>query len=162
MNAIPIDTVVLLQGLAILQLITILLVIILWFALAGTKKRLKRLLKGDSLASLEDVIIQNQEHIHKLNQQTKLQEAENQRIYKLISNLKGKLGMVRYNAFNTEGSDLSFSIALVDDSKSGLVLSGIHSREHTYIYAKPLENGTSTYTLTPEEKEAIQKTEMKS
>jgi hypothetical protein len=157
MNGISFDSNIVVQGLAILQLITIVLVMIIWFALANTKKRVKGMLKGNSMASLEDVIIKNQEQIHALQQQVKSQEHENRRIHELISGLKGKMGVLRYNAFATEGSDLSFSVALVDDSKNGVVITGIHSRDHTYIYAKPVENGSSSYTLTPEEKEAIEK-----
>lgn len=66
-----------------------------------------------------------------------------------------KIGIVRYNAFKDTGSDLSFSLAILDDYNDGVVLNGIYSREMSNIYAKPIKNGTSTYTISPEEKEAI-------
>ncbi len=66
-----------------------------------------------------------------------------------------KVGIYRYNAFKDTGSDLSFTLALLNDYNDGVVLNGIYSREMSNIYAKPIKNGTSTYTISPEEKEAI-------
>ena len=68
-----------------------------------------------------------------------------------------KIGIVRYSAFRDTGSDLSFSLALLDEKNNGVVLNGIYSREMSNIYAKPVENGESTYTLSEEEKQAINK-----
>lgn len=68
-----------------------------------------------------------------------------------------KIGLVRYNAFKDTGSDLSFTLALLNEKNTGVVLNGIYSREMSNIYAKPVENGISTYTLSEEEKQAIKK-----
>ena len=68
-----------------------------------------------------------------------------------------KVGMVRYSAFKDTGSDLSFTLALLDENNDGVVLNGIYSREISNIYAKPVTNGTSTYTISDEEAKAIQK-----
>ena len=68
-----------------------------------------------------------------------------------------KVGIVRYNAFKDTGSDLSFALALLDENKDGIVLNGIYSREMSNIYAKPVEQGKSTYTLSEEETQAIEK-----
>lgn len=68
-----------------------------------------------------------------------------------------RVGIVRYSAFRDTGSDLSFALALLDDYNNGVVLNGIYSREMSNIYAKPVEKGTSSYTLSKEETEAIDK-----
>ena len=68
-----------------------------------------------------------------------------------------KIGIIRYNAFKDTGSDLSFALAMLDDKNNGVVLNGIYSREMSNIYAKPVENGKSSYTLSEEEKSAIDK-----
>ncbi|MHB0884797.1 MAG: DUF4446 family protein [Bacillota bacterium] len=65
------------------------------------------------------------------------------------------LGLVRFNAFEGVGSDLSFSLALMDGRKDGVVLSSLFGRDESRVYAKPLRGGQSTYQLTSEEKEAI-------
>lgn len=68
-----------------------------------------------------------------------------------------KVGIVRYSAFENIGSDLSFTLALLDEDNNGVVLNGIYSGDMSNIYAKPVENGKSTYTLSEQEKEAIKK-----
>lgn len=68
-----------------------------------------------------------------------------------------KIGIVRYNAFKDVGSDLSFTLAILDDYNNGVVLNGIYARDSSNIYAKPIENGQSKYILSEEEKEAVNK-----
>ncbi len=68
-----------------------------------------------------------------------------------------KVGIVRYNAFKDTGSDLSFALALLDEHNDGVVLNGIYSREISNIYAKPVKDGKSSYTVSEEEQEAIKK-----
>ena len=53
------------------------------------------------------------------------------------------------------GADLSFAIAMLDAEDNGIVLNGIYSRDGSYVYSKPVQNGQSTYQLSDEEKEAI-------
>ena len=68
-----------------------------------------------------------------------------------------KVGILRYSAFQDTGSDLSFTLALLNEDDNGVVFNGIYSREMSNIYAKPIENGKSKYTLSEEEKEAIKR-----
>lgn len=74
-----------------------------------------------------------------------------------IANCIQKIGIVRYSAFKDTGSDLSFTLALLNEENSGVVLNGIYSQDMSNIYAKPVEKGESKYTLSAEEKEAIKK-----
>ena len=68
-----------------------------------------------------------------------------------------KVGIVRYSTFKDTGSDLSFAVAMLDENNDGIVFNGIYSREMSNIYAKPVKNGVSEYTLSEEEKEAIRR-----
>lgn len=65
------------------------------------------------------------------------------------------MGVVRFNPFQDSGGDQSFAIALVDGHGNGVVLSSLHGRDATRVYAKPLQRWESTYSLTDEEKQAI-------
>jgi len=65
------------------------------------------------------------------------------------------LGVVRFNPFHDTGGDQSFAIALVDGHGNGVVLSSLHARDVTRVYAKPLQKWESSYSLTDEEKQAI-------
>lgn len=91
-------------------------------------------------------------------------EKQNAEILNYIKNVDNdlnkciqKIGIVRYNAFQDTGSDLSFALALLDEKNNGVVLNGIYSREMSNIYAKPVENGESKYTISEEEGLAIEK-----
>ena len=68
-----------------------------------------------------------------------------------------KVGMVRFNPFKEGGGDQSFSVAVLDDSNNGFVITSLYSNANNRVYAKPVEKGVSSYTLSQEEKEAISK-----
>ncbi len=68
-----------------------------------------------------------------------------------------RVGVVRFNPFSDTGGDQSFAVALLDGHDDGVVFSGLHSRAGCRVYAKPVTGGTSTYNLSAEEQEAIQK-----
>ena len=63
--------------------------------------------------------------------------------------------LVRYDAYNEQSGQQSFSIAMLDDTRSGLVLSCIHHREQARVYAKEVRHGESELALSPEEEEAV-------
>ncbi|HYN63570.1 MAG TPA: DUF4446 family protein [Candidatus Limnocylindrales bacterium] len=65
------------------------------------------------------------------------------------------IGLVRFNPFDDTGSDQSFAIALLDDRRDGLVISSLHGRSNTRVFAKPVEGGSSSHTLSDEETKAI-------
>jgi hypothetical protein len=68
-----------------------------------------------------------------------------------------KVGIVRFNPFSEVGSDQSFSIALLDGKDDGVVITSLYTREENRIYGKPIKGGVSEYSLSEEEKEAIEK-----
>lgn len=67
-----------------------------------------------------------------------------------------KKGFVRYNPFGDVGGNQSFSLCLLNKESDGYVISSIHSREGTRVYAKTVEGGKSEYNLSEEEKKSIQ------
>ena len=67
-----------------------------------------------------------------------------------------KIGIIRYSAFKDTGSDLSFSLALLNDNNDGVILNGIYSREMSNIYAKQVQAGKTNGKLSEEEKQALE------
>jgi Protein of unknown function (DUF4446) len=63
--------------------------------------------------------------------------------------------LVRYDAYNELSGRQSVSIALLDGTSSGVVLSCIHHREQARVYAKQVRDGHSELELSPEEAEAM-------
>ncbi len=78
-------------------------------------------------------------------------------ILEMAKNSIQNVGVIRYNAFDDTGSDLSFAVALLDHRGDGLVISSLFGRNETRTYAKPVRNGVSDYLLSSEEELAIQK-----
>lgn len=79
--------------------------------------------------------------------------------YRLVeSRSRGSLqhvGLVRFNPFADTGSDQSFAIALLDDEQSGIVISSLHGRGGTRIFAKPIQAGQASHVLSDEEQKAV-------
>lgn len=67
------------------------------------------------------------------------------------------LGFMRFNPFRETGGDQSFVLALADGYGNGAVISTLHSRDATRVYAKPLAAWASSYPLTDEEQAVIRK-----
>ncbi len=64
--------------------------------------------------------------------------------------------LVRYDAYNELSGRQSVSIALLDEMRSGVVLSCIHHRDQARVYAKQVREGRSELELSPEEEQAVQ------
>ncbi|MEJ7689668.1 MAG: DUF4446 family protein [Nocardioidaceae bacterium] len=65
------------------------------------------------------------------------------------------LAVVRYDAFGDMGGHLSWSMALLDDSGDGVVLTSIHGRSDSRTYAKNIASWSANQQLSPEEDEAV-------
>jgi hypothetical protein len=64
-------------------------------------------------------------------------------------------GLLRYDAYNEMSGRQSTSIALLDATRSGVVLSSIHHRDQARLYAKHVRDGEAEIVLSPEEEEAV-------
>jgi hypothetical protein len=67
------------------------------------------------------------------------------------------IGSIRFSPFRHTGGAQSFALALVDDKGDGFVLSSLHARDNTRVYAKPLHEWASEHMLTDEERQAIER-----
>jgi hypothetical protein len=73
-----------------------------------------------------------------------------------VSDALRHLAVVRYDAFGDMGGHLSWSMALLDDSGNGVVLTSIHGRSDARTYAKNVSDWSCDQQLSPEEEEAIE------
>ncbi|MCF0126532.1 MAG: DUF4446 family protein [Clostridia bacterium] len=143
-------------GIVAINVILLIIVVINSIAMAKLKKRYTRFMnkfKGDR--NIEEDL---ENYLYKIERI----ENQNGEILGNIKNIENdlskciqKVGIYRYSAFKDVGSDLSFTLALLDENNNGAVLNGIYSREMSNIYAKSVENGKSKHTLSEEEQEAI-------
>jgi hypothetical protein len=68
-----------------------------------------------------------------------------------------RIEILRYNPFDDTGGDQSFSIVMLDGKFDGLVLTSMHSRSGTRVYAKLVKEGKSEMELSKEEKQVLKK-----
>lgn len=138
--------------------ISLIINLILCISLGKAIRTQKRLMNGNNQANIEQLLIDIRDRYDALKSEQEQQGATLKSIRDQLKTMKAKVGIHRYNAFAADGSDLSFTIAFVDEEANGVLLTGIHSREQTYVYAKPVEKGQSSYNLSPEEKETLTRT----
>ncbi len=120
------------------------------------KKRYEKVINQVSDKKLEEILL---DYYKKVERVLKENKEINDKINKVNHNMEQcaqKIGVVRYNAFKDVGSDLSFSIAVLDKNDNGLVINGIYSRENSTVYTKPIEEGKSKYTLSSEEEQSLE------
>jgi hypothetical protein len=82
-------------------------------------------------------------------------KAEHDQMAALIPSVIRHVGLVRFSPFHDTGGDQSFALALLDGQGDGVVVTALHSRTDSRLYAKPIEHFSSSYSLTPEEREAM-------
>lgn len=144
-----------LGGIVIVLLLAFL--ILLWKVISLNKRYKKFMVKlGEGKDIQEDL----ENYMYRVERVEKQNAEILNQINGLDKDLEGciqKVGILRYSAFQDTGSDLSFTLALLDEHDDGVVFNGIYSREMSNIYAKPIEKGESRYTLSPEEEEAIKR-----
>ena len=79
------------------------------------------------------------------------------RLERRVDATVSRLAVVRYDAYESTGGHQSASVALLDASRSGVVLSAIQGRDHARIYVKELDDGRAAVPLSPEEQEAVER-----
>ncbi len=117
--------------------------------------RYRLFMKGRDGISLEKAFVQRFEDMQKLEEVTRMNSTEIQRIKEIQARTANKIGIVKYDAFPDVGGRLSFALAMLDDNNTGFVLNAIHGRDGCYTYVKEIVKGESYVVLGQEEKEAL-------
>ena len=79
------------------------------------------------------------------------------RVDRRVDGAVAKTAIVRYDAYEDTGGHQSASLALLDSSRSGVVVTAIQGRDYARIYMKELERGKASVALSPEEQEAVER-----
>jgi hypothetical protein len=112
---------------------------------------------GDKEArDLQKILIEQLEEIRVLDQ-------EIQELFEVLNKLRDlslktihKVAVERFNPFKEVGGNQSFCVALLDGKNTGVIISSLHTREGTRVYAKPVLDGhAKEFPFTEEEKETV-------
>jgi len=141
-----------------LSVLSVILFLILNFRLNRTIKKYKYFMQGLGDNDVEKLMTSYLEKLEKLkNDVYNIMDKRINDLEKKIPGCLQHVGMVNYNAFENVGNNMSFSIAALDERKNGFVVTGIYSRENSYVYAKEIKKGEPQRKLSAEELEAINK-----
>lgn len=144
-----------LLGMTVMILLALIIFISINMKLARMNKRYNTMMKGMDGVNVEQILLNHIEQVRETVIKVDQLSADCQNIKENSKKHVQKVGVVRFNAFEDMGSDLSFAIALLDHQNDGTVISSIYSRSESRMYAKPILAGQSSYLLTDEEKQAI-------
>lgn len=125
------------------------------------KKRYSRLMMSQEGLDLEGLLNHHGELLQQCLQGYKVLDSRMGKAEKQLQSAVAGVGLVRYNAFRETGSDLSFSLALLDRNLDGVVLTSLFGRSETRCYGKPVQQGRSNHHLSEEENEALDKARAK-
>ena len=142
-------------GLAVAVIVLLFLLLLVWQKVRGLDRRFRSITRGADGTSLEAVL---DPHLDKLftvagdldevRARMATVEASGRRAF-------SRVGLVRFNPFEDTGGNQSFALALLDADGNGWVLSSLHARGGTRVYAKAVANGRSETSLSEEETAAI-------
>lgn len=141
-------------AISIIAVLTVITIVALVTAVRANRK-FKSFTQGIKVENVEELLRSNAEVLRELENTS---EAMKQDIHKLECDLAfaiQRVGIVKYDAFDNVGSHLSFSLALLDQFKNGVVITSIYGRDFTTIYGKSVKYGKSEYPLSKEEEDAI-------
>ena len=114
-------------------------------------------LLGGGKQDLVDFAVSLQARIDDLHRAVDEVAAGLSRVDRRVDGSVAKTAIIRYDAISGTGGHQSASVALLDASRSGVVLSAIQDRDYARIYVKELDRGRAAIALSPEEEEAVQR-----
>ena len=112
-------------------------------------------LQGSGGGDLVDFAVSLQGRIDGLHRTIDEVAAALSRLERRVDSTVSRLAVVRYDAYENTGGHQSASVALLDNSRSGVVLSAIQGRDYARIYVKELDDGRAAVSLSPEEQAAV-------
>ena len=118
-------------------------------------RRLESITRGSDDQSLEAVLGSHLDRVRQVVRDVDLVAARTAVLERDLQGSFGRVGLVRFNPFEDTGGNQSFALALLDGRGDGFVISSLHARAGTRVYAKAVAGGASEAALSSEESEAL-------
>jgi hypothetical protein len=112
-------------------------------------------LLGSGSADLLDFAVSLQGRVDDLYRAVDEVAAGLSRVDRRVDGAVTNTAVVRYDAYEGTGGQQSASVALLDATRTGTVVTAIQGRDYARIYVKDLDRGRSSVALSPEEQEAV-------
>jgi len=149
-------------SLLVLALVAAVVLLGVWVALlqrseAVLRRRLRRVLPQGESGGIDEILDRQLKSVESLSERVDALNKLHHELEHLSQRTLQKVAVIRYNPFSDTGGDQSFAIALLDSLGNGVVVSSLHSRTDTRVFAKPVQSGRSKFQLSDEEQDAIRK-----
>jgi hypothetical protein len=119
-------------------------------------RRLESLTRGSDEQSLEGVLGGALDRVGQVARDVEKVSARTTAVERDVVGSLGRVGLVRFNPFEDTGGNQSFALALLDGHGDGFIVSSLHARAGTRLYAKAVAAGASETALSAEEAEALE------
>ena len=142
-------------GLAAFCVILFILTVVNMAKTSKLRKKYEAFMMGKDAKSLEETLVTRLSQVDKL---ISANEANEKNIRKMFDNMKftfQKVGLVKYDAYNQMGGNLSFCLCMLNERNSGFILNSVHSSDGCYTYTKEIKNGECEIALGEEERKAL-------
>jgi uncharacterized protein DUF4446 len=156
----PLDTQSLPTAVVVLAVVVVLLAIwVAWLQRSDAvlRRRLRRLIGEGEGLGLDELLDKQFGRLDTVAERVEALNRLHHELEALLQQSIQKVGVIRFNPFADTGGDQSFAVALLDAQGNGVVLSSLHGRADTRIFAKQVQAGRSKHALSDEEQDAIRK-----
>ena len=143
-------------GAAVVAAIAVIVAVVALWKLRAVRNA-QLVLLGGGKQDLVDFAVSLQTRIDDLHRAVDEIAAGLSRVDRRIDGAVSKTSLVRYDAYEGTGGHQSATFALLDSTRSGVVVSAIQGRDYARIYVKELERGKASVGLSPEEQEAVER-----
>lgn len=144
-------------GAAAAAAVALLIALVHYLTLRRVRKAQVILLGGGGKDDLVDFAVSLQARIDDLHRAVDEVSAALGKVDRRVDDTVSKTAIVRYDAYENSGGHQSASMAMLDSSRTGVVLSAIQGRDYARIYVKELDQGRASVALSPEELEAVER-----
>ena len=140
----------------IISIVSLIIAILSVYYTIKTKKRYEKLaVKLGNGENISDIL---KKYISQVNELDKKEDE----IIKYCNNLNSelnkcikKVGLIKYNLYNTNKNNLSFALALLDNENNGIVINSVYGIDNSNVYCKLIIKGEAKNKLSEEENEAL-------
>ena len=106
-------------------------------------------------ANIDTVLTKTLNELHKSQAELAVLQEKHAKLQEQVQGCLQNVKLIRYDAFDAMGGEMSYSILLTDAKKDGLLLTSIYGREESRCYAKDIKGGKSSYPLAEEEQKLL-------
>lgn len=143
-------------GAVVVAVVAVAVAVVSWLALRSVR-RAQTVVLGSGREDLVNFAVTLQTRIDELRSAVDEVAAGLVRVDKRIDGALRHTALVRYDAYEDVGGQQSASLAFLDSTRSGMVLTAIQGRDYARIYVKELDRGRAPVALSPEEQEAVER-----